>query len=199
MQANPVPSQTPGRVLSNNLSMIGLGTLLVVLTLYILTFFDSGIVTQAQTISAPGKAAPPELALLTPVEIAPAQQLSAEDQLRALIERANRAFIEARGSADAAPLSSVAIGDWLAQEQRYIAAMRGRGQYERWRMVKLEYIEINPHVNPMFVCTRETWEYSIVGPGGAATPTQTIVVSNGYYVTPTTGGWYVTRLDMGPG
>ena len=199
MSAEVAPSSRATRDSYGSLSMIGLGMLLVLLTLYILTFFESGGLAQAQTPATASKAVVPGLTLLEPVNTAPAQQLSVEDQLRALIERANRAFIEARGTGNAAPLTSVATGEWLAQEQAYLAAMRGRGQYERWRLIKLEYIKIDPTTNPAFVCTRETWEYTIVNSDGSVAASRTIVLSDGYYVTPTQSGWFVSRLETGPG
>lgn len=206
MQAQATAQSQPRSRISDSLAMIGLGTLLLLLTMFILTLFHTDVfgnqhaVASSRAISG-SKAVAPGLTALSPVNLSGATttnnaQLSDADQLRALIERVNRAFIEARSTANGNPLSSVATGDWLAQEQGYLAAMRGRGQTERWRLVNIQFVKIEPGGTTGFVCTRETWEYSIVNANGVSTPLKTVVLNEGYYLTRTSNGWLVNRLEV---
>lgn len=204
MHTEATTQRQPQPYFSDTVAMIGLGTLLLLLTMFILTLFHNDIFGQ-QNVSAStpslvtSKAANPGLTTLAPVPQSigvNAAQLSAEDQLRAIIERANRAFIEGRSSANANALAPVAVGDWLSQEQGYLAAMRGRSQTERWRLVNIQFVKIEPRGSTAFVCTRETWEYSILNANGVATPLRSIVVDEGYYLTNTPNGWFVNKVEI---
>lgn len=204
MQTEATAQSQPQSRFSDNMAMIGLGTLLLLLTMFILTLFHNDIFGQ-QNVSASSrsivttKAGYPALTTLAPVTQlagANAAQLTTEDQLRAIIERANRAFIEGRSTGSTNALAPVAIGDWLAQEQGYLAAMRARGQNERWRLVNIQFVQIEPQGQTAFVCTRETWEYAIVNANGVATPLRTVVLDEGYYLTNTPNGWFVNKVEV---
>jgi hypothetical protein len=181
--------------------MICFGTLLVLFTMMILSFFNTSGTARSAEVANPRSRA---VALAPAVAdqalvVQPAQQAqSLEDQLRAAVERANRAFIEARAQANIAPLQPVAVGEWLAQEQSALADLRARGQTENWRLVRLEYLQVEPRgQNEGFVCTREVWEVTTIGPGGVVGPTRSYTYQEGYYLSRPAGTWVVTRIEIG--
>ncbi|HWQ11977.1 MAG TPA: hypothetical protein VNL77_04215 [Roseiflexaceae bacterium] len=122
----------------------------------------------------------------------------ATSALLAAVQRANVAFAEARARADAAPLLPVATGEWLAQEQAYIAGMRARGQTERWRLLGLEVVreEIRPD-GTGFVCTTERWEVQTLGADGRVLSTRTYIFSEGYTLVRQDNDWKVSRVEVG--
>jgi hypothetical protein len=118
--------------------------------------------------------------------------------LIAAVQRANAAFAEARARADAAPLLPVAVGEWLAQEQGYIARMRGRGQTERWRLLGFEVVreEIRPD-GTGFVCTTERWEVQTLAADGRVLSTRSYTFSEGYTLVRQGNDWKVSRVEVG--
>jgi hypothetical protein len=139
-----------------------LTTVIIAIAVLCLLAFDTLARRQdafiAAAASAPGEKSIAPISLAsTPGESA---SPSVEAELRAAVERANTAFIAARGEGDAAALQAVATGEWLAQERAYIAAMRARGETEQWRLLSIEFVEIVADGNRGAVCTRERWSFT---------------------------------------
>lgn len=118
--------------------------------------------------------------------------------LQAAVQRANIAWAEARARAEVGPLQPVATGEWLAQEQAYLAALRARGQTERWRLVGLEFVrtELRPD-GTGFVCTSERWEAQVLRADGSVVSSRSYSFSEGYYLVPGGFDWLVTRVEVG--
>jgi hypothetical protein len=208
MVAGSAPQQRLTSSLGDNLILIVLGSVLLVFTLLVLTLFDNAITRQRSPlqpalVSADGKFLPPLTTVpgdALVVQPPAAQAVTIEDSLRAAVERANQAFIQARGQANATPLQSVAVGEWLAQEQSALAGIRAYGQTERWRLVRLEYVQIEPRsATTGFVCTREVWEVTTLGPGSAVGTTRTYTFQEGYDLIKNGANWVVTRIVVGQG
>lgn len=197
-------TQQRSSLIGTNLILIGLGGMLLIGTMLLLSVFSSANASgRAELlptlVSADGKALPLPNDIVV-VQAPPAQALPVGDQLRAAVERANQAFIEARGQSNASPLQPVATGNWLAQEQNYIAGIRARGQTERWRLVRLEYLQVEPRSPTTgFVCTRETWEVTTLGPGSAVGATRTYTFQEGYDLVFNGTSWVVTNITVGQG
>jgi hypothetical protein len=118
--------------------------------------------------------------------------------LQAAVQRANAAWADARARADAAPLLPVATGEWLAQEQAYLAQLRARGQTERWRLVGLEFVQVEQRPDGTgFVCTTERWEAQVLRADGSVVSTRSYTFSEGYYLVPGGLDWLVTRVEVG--
>jgi len=202
MSVGSASQQRLTSTLGDNRILIALGSALFVGALLVLALFDNAIAgqrtpLQPTLVTADGKFVPLTNVQVNPI-VVPAPL--AVDDLRAVVERANQAFIQARGQANIAPLQSVAVGAWLAQEQSYLTGIRSRGQTERWRLVRLEYLQVEPRsATTGFVCTRETWEVTILGPGGAIGATRTYIFQEGYDLVKNGATWMVTNVDVGPG
>ncbi|MFO7170074.1 MAG: hypothetical protein DIU80_018785 [Chloroflexota bacterium] len=124
--------------------------------------------------------------------------VSDADALRAAVQRANVAFADARAWGDASPLLSIAAGDWLAQEQAYIAQMRARGQTERWQLLGLDFVQVEVRPDGTgFVCTSERWQVQTVSSDGTVLSTRTVSYSEGYILVRGGSDWLVTRIDIG--
>ena len=118
--------------------------------------------------------------------------------LQAAVQRANIAWADARARAEVWPLQSVATGEWLAQEQAYIAGLRARGQTERWRLVGLEFVRVELRPDGTgFVCTRERWEAQVLRADGSVVSSRSYSFSEGYYLVPGGFDWLVTRVEVG--
>jgi len=197
---SPPSSIIPSR---NGLISIGLGVLLMLVMLTILQAFGAANSANAEAAQraaadkAAGLAIPTSLEQVV-VQPAQVQTLSVEDQLRAAVERANRAFIEARSQANAGPLQGIAAGSWLTEEQNYLAGLRSRSQTERWKLVRLEYLQVQPQgATSGFVCTSEVWEVTTIGANNVTGPTRTYTFQEGYYLSKPSTDWVVTRIDVG--
>jgi hypothetical protein len=195
----------PGNIIPSRsgLVSIGLGALLMIGMLIVLQVFGAANAASAEAAQLAARDKAAGLAIPTSLEqvvVQPAQvqPLSVEDQLRAAVERANRAFIEARSQASAGPLQGIAAGSWLTEEQNYLAGLRSRSQTERWKLVRLEYLLVQPQgATAGFVCTREVWEVTTIGPNNATGPTRTYTFQEGYYLSKPGTDWVVTRIDIG--
>ena len=199
MSESTVPNQQAP--FGTNLILIALGCILLAGTMALLTVFDSAIAGQRvalQLALGEGRAVPLPNDVIVVQQ--PVAQLTTADQLRAAVERANQAFIQARGESNATPLQSVATGTWLTEEQNYIAGNRARGQTERWRLLKIEYLQIEPRsATTGFVCTRETWEVTTLGPGSAVGTTRTYTFQEGYDLVLNGANWFVTNVAVSQG
>ncbi|HMO59559.1 MAG TPA: hypothetical protein PKA05_21895 [Roseiflexaceae bacterium] len=140
-----------------------LTVVVILITLLALAAFDRmsrrEATVMAQAASMPSKRAIVPLRLGAEAAAVPAADgiTGVEAELRAAVERANTAFIAARGEADAAALQFVATGAWLAEERAYIGAMRARGETEQWRLLSIEFVEVRSNGSVATVCTREHW------------------------------------------
>jgi hypothetical protein len=124
--------------------------------------------------------------------------VSDADALRAAVQRANIAFADARARGDAAALYAIATGDWLAQEQAYITQMRGRGQTERWRLLGLDFVQVEVRPDGTgFVCTSERWEVQTVAADGRVMSTRTVAYSEGYTLIRSGSDWLVRQVEVG--
>lgn len=196
VSATPQPQGRTRSQFGGNLSMIGLGIALVAVMLVILTFFNTANADRRATTVAERKPRP--IVLSQPGrDLAPAQVGSVEDQIRALIARANQAFIEARSQANTTALLPVATGEWLAQEQNYATGLRNRGQTERWRLLNLSFVTIEVQGNGAFVCTNERWEVVTVNSNGTTGPARVVSYTEGYHLVRSGTNWLITRIDLG--
>jgi hypothetical protein len=116
--------------------------------------------------------------------------------LQEAVQRANIAFAEARARADAVALQAVATGEWLAQEQAYIAQMRARGETERWQLLGLDFVQVEQRPDGTgFVCTLERWQMQTLRADGSVIATRSYTFSEGYTLVPAGGLWLVSRVD----
>jgi hypothetical protein len=138
---------------------------------------------------------------VTAADLGPPKQqaiVSDADALRAAVQRANIAFADARARGDATALQSIATDGWLTQEQSYIAGMRGRGQTERWRLLGLEFVQVEVRPDGTgFVCTSERWEVQTLRSDGAVISTRTVSYSEGYTLVRGGSDWLVSRVVVG--
>jgi hypothetical protein len=116
--------------------------------------------------------------------------------LQAAVQRANIAWADARARAEIWPLQSVATGEWLAQEQAYIDGLRARGQTERWRLLGLEFVQVELRPDGSgFVCTNERWEAQVLRADGSVVSTSSYSFTEGYTLVPGGFDWLVTRVE----
>ncbi len=126
---------------------------------------------------------------------APVQPQAAPiDSIRAAIERANRAFIEARNTGNPAPLQAAGTGAWLAGEQQYLAGMRTQGQTERWRLINIEFVTIDQQNG--IVCTRERWERTPIDSRGRPGPATTMSFTENYTLVRQGNDWRVSTITF---
>lgn len=120
---------------------------------------------------------------------------STAPDFQAILVRANDVFRSARARADAADMTRVSTGAWLAYEREYAAELRSRNATERWALTAFAITSTVHHGDSAVICTTEKWDRAVLLSDGTLTQLDPLNLIERYTLVQDGASWLVSEIQ----